>query len=193
MISPFDDKDLVELFRKQDMAGTRRLYDLYYRPLCYYTEKIVKNSQEAEDIVVETFLKLINKREDFEKLSEIRSFLYTAARNASIDYLRKIKRQHQSHLELLYFSDPVFNDELEIINTQVLSVLYQEIENLPTQCAAVFKLLFFQRLSANEIAAQMNISSKTVLNQKGKAIQLLRKSFADKGLLSLISVLALLR
>lgn len=193
MISPFDDKDLVELFRKQDMAGTRRLYDLYYRPLCYYTEKIVKNSQEAEDIVVETFLKLINKRGDFEKLSEIRSFLYTAARNASIDYLRKIKRQHQSHLELLYFSDPAFNDELEIINAQVLSVLYQEIENLPAQCAAVFKLLFFQRLSTSEIAAQMNISSKTVLNQKGKAIQLLRKSFADKGLLSLISVLALLR
>lgn len=193
MTPEFNDQDIVELFKRQDIAGTRKLYDLYYRPLCYYAEKIIGNRQEAEDIVVETFLKLIRKREDFEKLSEVRSFLYTAARNASIDYLRKIKRQNQSHTELLYLSDPGFTDELEMINTEVLSILYQEIENLPTQCAAVFKLIFFQRLSTSEVAGQLNISPKTVLNQKGKAIQVLRKSFANKGLLPLLSLLVLLR
>lgn len=193
MTPHFDDHDFVALFHNQEINSVRKLYDAFYRPLCYYAEKIVNNQQEAEDIVVESFLKLIRKRHDFEKLSEIKSFLYTATKNAAIDYLRKIKRQQLAQSELLYLSELNLNDDLEMIDTEVLAILYREIENLPAQCAAVFKLLFFQRLSANEVALQLNITSKTVLNQKGKAIKLLRKTFLEKGMLSMIAFVSLLK
>lgn len=193
MTPHFDDNDFVVLFRNQEVSSIRKLYDTFYRPLCYYAEKIVNNQQEAEDIVVETFLKLIRKCNDFEKFSEMKSFLYTTTKNASIDYLRKIKRQQQAQSELLYLSELKLNDDLELINTEVLAMLYEEIENLPPQCAGVFKLLFFGRLSSAEVAHQMNISVKTVLNQKGKAIQLLRKAFLEKGILSIVAFLSLIK
>lgn len=186
--------DIVEKFRLEDAAATRELYDMFYRPLCYYADSIVHQRQEAEDIVVESFLKLLKKRQDFEDIADIKSFLYTATRNACIDYLRKQKRHRQSESEILYLSEQISSPgDTLLINTEVLHLLYQEIERLPPQCALVFKLLFFQRLTTDETAAQLGISTKTVLNQKGKAIQLLRKAFLQKGMLAVPGILLALQ
>lgn len=193
MTSHLDDHDFVGLFREQDPISIRKLYDAFYRPLCYYTEKIVENQHEAEDIVVEAFIKLIRKRNDFSKLSEIKAFLYTATKNAAIDYLRKMKRHELAKSEILYINGMLLFDDAEVVNAEVLGILYQEIENLPPQCAAVFKLLFFQRLSTSEIALQLNITNKTVLNQKGKAIKQLRKVFLNRGMLAVVAILSLVK
>lgn len=194
-ISPYpNDSDIVAGFRQNDAAATRKLYNWFYRPLCYYAEKIIHNKPEAEDIVVETFLKLLQKRNDFDHLSEIKSFLYTATRNACIDFHRKQKRHQKSQNEILYLAgQPEALDSLDLINVEVLAALYREIEQLPPQCAQVFKLLFFQRLTTEQVAIQLNISSKTVLNQKGKALQLLRKAFLQKGMLSLLASVAFIQ
>ena len=190
MISASDSHNIIEKFRRQDAAATRQLYDIFYRPLCYYAETIAHQRQEAEDIVVESFLKLLKKREDFQTIGEIRSFLYTATRNACIDHLRKQKRHERSHDEIVYLSEQAISpDDTDNINAEVLAALYREIENLPPQCAEVFKLLFFQRLTTDQAALRLNISTKTVLNQKGKAIQLLRKAFLQRGMLPLLAAI----
>ncbi|MFT3701652.1 MAG: RNA polymerase sigma-70 factor [Agriterribacter sp.] len=191
MISYSDENDIVKLFRQQDAAATRKLYDWFYRPLCYYADKIVQSRQEAEDIVVEVFIKLFQKRADFYKLSEIKSFLYTATRNAAIDFYRKQKRHERSKNEISYLAEQTVSQESELVNVEVLAMLYREIESLPAQCSIIFKLLFFQRLTPAQAAAELNISTKTVLNQKGKAIQLLRKSFLEKGMLSLLAMVTI--
>lgn len=186
MSSHSDDSDLVVLFREQDAAATRQLYDRFYRPLCYYAEKMILDKLEAEDIVVESFLKLLHKRSDFHLISDIKAFLYTATRNACIDFLRKQKRHQHSHDEIFYLAEQsTLDQELPFINAEVLAVLYLQIEQLPPQCAQVFKLYFFERLTTDKVALQLGISTKTALNQKGKAVQLLRKAFLEKGLLSL--------
>lgn len=193
MIPGPEENSIIELFSQEDEAATRRIYDFFYRPLCYYADTIIHNKQEAEDIAVESFVKLLHKRKDFSSLSGIRAFLYTAARNACIDFLRKEKRHRQSHHEIEYLSEPVsLPDHIEI-SAEVLATLYREIEALPPQCAAIFRLLFFQQLTTAQVAAQLEISAKTVLNQKGKAIQLLRKAILQEGILPLSALLAFIQ
>ncbi len=193
MPSYSNDSDIVAGLLRNEAAAIRQLYDWFYRPLCYYAERIIHDKPEAEDIVVETFLKLLQKRNDFGRLAEIKAFLYTATRNACIDFYRREKRHQRSEEELAYLSgQPDASDELERINAEVLAMLYREIENLPAACAGVFKLLFFQRLTTDEAAARLNISSKTVLNQKGRALQLLRKAFLQKGMLATLASLGFL-
>lgn len=185
----FNINHIIEQFRREDNGATRYIYNRYYRSLCFYAQSILHNKQEAEDIVVDAFVKLLRKRNDFYHIKDIKSFLYTATRNACIDFLRKQKRHEHSHDEIEYLSEQLFfPDEIDIINAEVLETLYREIENLPSQCGAVFKLLFFQRLTTGQAAVQLNISTKTVLNQKGKAIQLLRKVFLQKGMLPLLTI-----
>ena len=191
MNSKWNDNTIVQLFRQQDAGATRELYNRFYRLLCYYAQNIIHQKQEAEDIAVEAFLKLLQKRNDFYRLSDIRSFLYTATRNACIDFYRKQKRHQQSHSEIEYLSaDTVPDNNIDVINAEVLATLYYEIENLPPQCAQVFKLYFFERFTTEQVAQHMGISNKTALNQKGKAIQLLRNAILQKGMLPLMVMIA---
>ena len=46
-----------------------------YRPLCYFDTSIVHNQQESEDIAVDVFLKFLNKKTEFDNLTDIKSFL----------------------------------------------------------------------------------------------------------------------
>ena len=74
-----------------------------------------------------------------------------------------------------------------------MATLFQEVEKLPPQCAEVFKLMFFQQLTTDQVAKQLSITTKTVLNQKGRAIQLLRKSFLQQGMLTALGIMLVLQ
>ena len=140
-----NDNNLLEDFRNGSETAIKKLYMLYYRPLCYFNQRLINDSQEAEDISTETFLKLLKKKQDFDNLSEIKSFLFTASKNACLDFLRKEKRHHKSHQEIA--ATPSLEEafgEQELITAKVLQAIYAEIENLPSQCKQVFKSIFIE-------------------------------------------------
>lgn len=177
-----DDSDLINKFLKGEEAAIKIIYDFYYRPLCFFAEQLTNNRTEAEDIAVETFLKLLKKRYDFDKLSDIKAFLFTAARNACIDFLRKTKRLDKSNRELAYLSqsEELFG-EREMLTAKVLQLIYAEVENLPGQCKEVFKSIFIECKSTAAIASEMGISTQTVLNHKTRALQILRLTLYKEG------------
>lgn len=175
--------DLMYRFQNGEQAAIKQLYNQHYKPLCYFAEKLVNDKTEAEDIAVETFLKLLEKRYDFDNLPDIKSFLFTATRNACFDFLRKIKRQDKTNRLLVAQPDTneVFG-EREMLTAKVLQCIYVEMENLPAKCEQVFKSLFIERKSTAAIASEMGISTQTVLNQKSRALHLLRLLLHKKGL-----------
>lgn len=184
MTKPLSDQDIIALFKRGEHAAFDYLFKLHYRALVYYGSQLVGDEQEAEDVVVETFVKLLRKRADFDNLQDIRSFLFTSVRNACYDYLRYMQRHETSHQELIYLTGKEeITDDLEMIKAKVLQEIYNEIENLPTQCQKVFKYVFLHGLTTEQIAAEMNISPQTVLNQKTRALNLLRLSLLKKNLL----------
>ena len=177
--------DLITGFKNGEQTAIKQLYSLHYRALCYFAEKLVNDKTEAEDIAIETFLKLLNKRDDFKSLADIKAFLFTATRNACFDHLRKIKRHDKSHVELQYLMEQEEAlVEREMLISKVLQVLYVEVENLPGQCKKVFRSIFIENKSTAEVALEMGISTQTVLNQKAKALQALRNRLYQHGLYS---------
>ena len=185
-----NDFDLLEGFRNGNEIAIRKLHVLYYRPLCYFNQKLVHSSQEAEDISTETFLKLLQKKDDFDRLSDIKSFLFTASKNACYDFLRKEKRHHKSHQKIIALSplEESFGEQ-EMITAKVLQTIYAEMENLPNQCQQVFKSIFIEGKSTADIAAEMEISPQTVLNQKSKALQKIRLALHHENMLSTVLLL----
>jgi RNA polymerase sigma-70 factor (family 1) len=178
-----DHSSILRGLRRGEETAVRELYRRYYRPLCYFADRILHNKEEAEDLVVETFLKLLHKKDDFNDLPSIKSFLYTAVRNACIDVLRKNKRQHQAGQELEYLTpqeEAFLHDEM--LRARVLQTIYEEVEKLPTKCRQVFIALYVKGQSTADVAKAYQISPQTVLNQKSKAIRLLRLALFSKGL-----------
>ncbi len=163
------------------------LFGQFYRPLVYFADSIVDNRSEAEDIVVESFVKLMKKTHDFDSLPNIRAFLFVATRNACYNYLQSLKVGARSQKELQYLHDPLadnLNAEYAMMDTEIIQVILEEVENLPPQCRQIFKYLFFQHLSTQEIAEVMGLSVKTVRNQKARAIQILQTILLKKNLLT---------
>ncbi len=184
------DIDLLQGFRNGNEIAIRKLYTLYFRPLCYFNQKLINYSQEAEDISTETFLKLLQKKDDFDSLSDIKSFLFTVSRNACYDFLRKEKRHNKSHQKIIPLSpfDEQFGEQ-EMITAKVLQTIYAEMENLPNQCQQVFKSIFIEGKSTADIATEMEISPQTVLNQKTKALQKIRLALHHQNILSTVLLL----
>lgn len=188
-----NDIDLLEGFRNGNETAIRKLYALHYRPLCYFNQKLINYKQEAEDISTETFLKLLQKKLDFDSLSDIKSFLFTASRNACYDFLRREKRHNKSHQEisLLLPLEEQFGEQ-EMITAKVLQAIYAEMENLPNQCQQVFRSIFIEGKSTADIAAEMEISPQTVLNQKAKALRKIRLALGQENMLTTVLLLNIL-
>ncbi|WEK35065.1 MAG: RNA polymerase sigma-70 factor [Candidatus Pseudobacter hemicellulosilyticus] len=188
------DFDIAEFQRGSEKAISH-LFRLYYRGLVYFADNIISNRKEAEDIVVECFLKLLKKSGDFESLANIRSFLHVATRNACYNYLQSVKVGVRSQRELAYLQDPeqpTYGTDYAKIDAEIMETILEEVENLPPQCRQVFKYLFFERKTTQEIADLMGLSVKTVRNQKARAIQLLQAQLLKRNLLPLVFYLQLL-
>jgi RNA polymerase sigma-70 factor (family 1) len=185
MPSLASDIDLINSFRRGDETAVKQLYTLHYQALCYYADRMIRNKEEAEDIAVESFLKLLQKKDDFDKLRDIESFLFTATRNLCIDLLRRTKRREQDHQTIAFLHDAdKFQEDKEMVTAMVLQTIYAEIEHLPQQCKLVFRSIFIDGKTTAQIAADMGISPQTVLNQKTKALNILRNKLDQEGLTS---------
>jgi RNA polymerase sigma-70 factor (ECF subfamily) len=185
MIKSFDDNGLVIGLRNGDQEAFKQIYTLHSRALYYFARRLLRDKEEAEDIVVSIFIKLLNKKNDFEKLADVKSFLYTATRNACFDHLRKVKpinlNEDSEELEIMADEHSLEN---ELIKAKVLQVIYAEVESLPAQCKEVFKALFIDGKSTNQIAQEMGLSTQTVLNHKSRALTKLRTALLKHGLVS---------
>ena len=171
------DTELLNALKQGESHAFTDVYGMFYKPLCYFAEKITGDSSHAEDIATESFVKLLQKNPDFETLQHLKSFLYTTTKNACYDYLRMQKRHEQTHTEMKYLAD-ISEEETEqaVIMAEVLQAIYTAINQLPAKYKTVLKLSLIEGLNNDEIVEQTGMAYQTVRNHKSEAIKLLRIS-----------------
>ena len=165
--------------KKEQEAYFESLFNKWYASLCNTVYRIVRNQDAAEDIVQDVFVKLWEKRDELQLLT-IKSYLFRASINTALNYTGKSKLRPLATEESLALapSDRVNADEhleAEELDKKIITI----IDNLPPACKNVFVLSRTEQLSYKEIAITLNISVKTVENQMGKALKLLREQLGD--------------
>jgi RNA polymerase sigma-70 factor (family 1) len=186
------ERDIITRLKENDSRAIVSIFKLYHRSFFYLARNIVKNDEQAEDIVSECFFKLWKRRGDFKNLDSIRAFMHVIIKNASIDYIRHTETKLTSHQEILQQAEKDVNYiESKIIKTELLQLILQEVETLPPMRRKIFKLHFLEDMTVFEIARVLNITADTVRVQKAKALQGLRNAFLNKGLLSITLQIAI--
>jgi RNA polymerase sigma-70 factor (ECF subfamily) len=138
----------------------------------------LKDTDESEEIVQLVFVQLWEKREKIQISSSLKSYLYKSVYHSALNSLKhqKIKEEyvHMKQSEI---------QESELQSEQSLKELETRIEKalntLPEQCKLIFSMSRFEELKYREIADILNISIKTVENQMGKALRLMRHNLSD--------------
>lgn len=139
----FTDDDLITAFKNYDQEAINYIYKTHYQPLCYFVRGLIRNKAEAEDIVIEAFIKLLRKHKDFDSLPHLKGFLYTVTRNDSISFLRMVKKKTERDKELIYLME---KDEdfiqSRMVKAELLKKILDEVERLPAVRKNIFKLIF---------------------------------------------------
>jgi RNA polymerase sigma-70 factor (ECF subfamily) len=174
------DIDILIAIRQGNERAFEQLFKQYYTSLCRYADSIVKDLDDAEEVVQTVFVTIWEKRLDIEISQLLKSYLYRSVHNHCLNRLKhnKIKEVHQEYIG--YFGEQHYEAVTEVIERNELEVKIREaIEKLPEQCKIIFKLSRFDELKYQEIANKMGLSIKTIENQIGKALRIMRVELAD--------------
>ena len=175
------DNDLISAFHQNDPQAIQAIFHEHYTSMVHYAHQLINDQQEAEEMVVNTFIKLIAMRQNFKTLADIKAFLLVTIRNACYDYLSCADREQPSKKELLFLTDivPSNKDGNPVpFTTEMLLALYKGINKLTDPCGEVFKLFFYNKMTTKDVAVQLDIPVKAVRAYKAKAIRLLRSLLA---------------
>jgi RNA polymerase sigma-70 factor (family 1) len=169
--------------------GLHYFFDLYYNPLVLYATALIKNQDQAQDIVSESFFKLWSKKQNITEWKMLKHWLYRIVYNACIDSVRKEASRKKSIPHLLAQTSAVEKTALEnIIQTETFHRLYSLLAQLPPRSRQIFHLFYLQNKSIKEIADALNISVNTVKTQKLRAIQFLKQHSTGLTLLFLYAL-----
>ncbi|MEZ5017293.1 MAG: RNA polymerase sigma-70 factor [Flavipsychrobacter sp.] len=159
-----------------------------FKDLHGYACSILKDSDDAEEIVQNVFFKLWEKREKIPTLNSVPAYLYRSVHNECLNSIKhnKVKADYQSHS--LHVASNDTNTSDNTTTKELEHRIHDAINSLPEQCRTIFQLSRFEELKYREIADKLGLSVKTVENQMGKALKVMRTKLAD-FLPSLILVL----
>jgi RNA polymerase sigma-70 factor (ECF subfamily) len=153
------------------------IFRQYYQNLCNYAHTWLKDMDASEEVVQSVFVRLWEKKELLSIDTSIKSYLYKAVYHASLNEIRhrKIKEQYIHMQKEEEVSGPDINSGAKELEGKIEKALL----TLPEQCRLIFRMSRFEELKYREIAAVLNISIKTVENQMGKALRLMRENLSD--------------
>ncbi len=152
----------IELAKKGDQVAFTFLLDFYWNEVYAFMLKRTENETDAEDITIETFSKAFDKISSYNAEFQFNTWLIAIAKNVHIDLLRKKKSSlfveitDEEDYQAYNVADTTPSAEDELITEQNLSQLLQFIKELKPHYQEVIQLRYFQELSYQEIAEQLD-------------------------------------
>lgn len=153
---------LIKKCQKGNKKAFNELVEIYYPFVLKFLLKLTCNKDNADDLVQETFIKIINNIERFniDGKASFDTYLITIAKNTYIDFLRRINKEFQK-LDIDNISDNI-NFEKEFLKKEDYNLVLKKIESLPLVQKEAIKLKYLEGYTLEEIAKIQKVESKTV-------------------------------
>lgn len=183
-----DDKLVAEAVGGSEQAY-KGLVDKYERAIYFHILKMIRDQEQVEDLVQETFVKAFDNLNSYNTDYAFSTWLYRIATNHTIDYLRKKKLKTLSIDEpvktregdmQMQLPDESAGTDRSIIRKQRQKMVQQEIENLPPKYRRVIQMRHMEEKSYQEIAEVLDLPLGTVKAHIFRARELLYKALKDK-------------
>ena len=168
--------ELINKLNKGDSNTYEHLFKYYYPRLAYYSEQIIGDNINVDDIVGDTLYLMWENRKNFHSHNELKNYLYLTVKNKSLNYIKhNIVKNKYNQLHDNEESDTNFEDL--IIEQEVHGFLHYALNNLPKECAKIIDLIYIKGLKYQEVADELGVSIDTVKSQRKRAIEILKNKF----------------
>lgn len=177
---------LFRQFKEGDSVALEKLFRRTFPRLFDFAGKITKDTQVAEDIVQDVFIKIWEKKESIESIN-IEGYLFRLVRNQCLDYIKFVKVISDREVELnsirkfeeLYRIDFIRDEPYLLIQEELKKQIDETIDSLPPRCREVFVLSKIEGLKNREIAEKLQINIKNVERHLARATQTFRERFPN--------------
>lgn len=175
---------LIELAKeKGDEKAYAELMQRYKKPVYHMILKMVRNVDDAEDLTIEAFAKAFKNLKKFNPEFTFSTWLFRIATNNCIDFIRKkkldtfsisnsFKDDNGDSLDI-DIKDSNLNPQEETIKSEKVEIIQAIVTKLPPKYQVLVKLRYFQELSYEEIAIEIDAPLGTVKAQLHRARELL--------------------
>ena len=148
------------------------IYRNYYGKIYGYIRSKINNTQNAEDLTADVFVKIYEKIDSFdESKASLSTWIFTITRNTLTDFYRT----HRTFDEIPETKDDGYSVEDDVCNGEMLEALATALEKLDEREREIIVLRFYSGKTLKEIAAQMGISYAYVKILQNKAFDNLKK------------------
>jgi len=168
------DEVLLGLIKAGDYSAFRELYDRQFDMLYGAAYNILREHDEAKDIIQDIFVWFWEHREHW-NLTSSKGYLLTAVKFKTASYFRQNKSREDFYKRMAVRQPAEFDQSIEFEVRQLKELIERVTSELPERCREIFSLSRFDQLSNKEIAEKLNLSEKTVEAQITIALRKLRE------------------
>jgi RNA polymerase sigma-70 factor (family 1) len=168
-----------DIFILNNAKAYEHFFNENYNALCRFAFNYIKDRDDAEEIVQSTFVSIWQKRKDINLDFSLKSYFYSSVKNSCLNLFKHQKSREKYAQDIKNEDDKYYSTESDIYENELKTAIGKALKKLPKQQQTVFKLSRFDGKKYQEIADQLNISTKTVENHMGKAIKFMRTELQD--------------
>jgi RNA polymerase sigma-70 factor (family 1) len=165
-----DENTLIKV-TQGDESAFAELYNYYKVPALRFSISLLKDEEEAENMVQDVFLKIWVKRDHIKPDYNFNSYLFTCLRNMAFDHFKKLEKNEFLRKQYVEMMKVAADDEKE----RRIHLIQTAIDSLSIKRKQILRLNIEEGKSYQEIAEFLRISKNTVKNQLVKAKQILRE------------------
>lgn len=183
-----NEKVLVAQAKNGNKAALSKLVNEYSGRIYNLALRILRNKEDAEDILQETFLTVVEKLHTFDGRSGFFTWIYRIATNASLMKLRKKKiifhdigndQDYNDNIESRVFVDWTQDPSINVYDEEVKKKIDEAVNKLSDIYRSVFVLRDIEGLSIKETSVILNITEENVKIRLRRARQFLRDILSE--------------
>ena len=171
------EENLGEEFLKNPELEFPKVYQRFSQSLFRFIYRFTENTEAAEEILHDIFIQLLNGKYRVQADGSLKAWLFTLAKNRSLDYLKQ-RRRESADEELVQETPSALNLEALLIDQNLSEKLKLAEKKLPQDLRNTWQLRK-QGMNYQEIASTLQVPEGTVKSRFFRMVEILRKEFTD--------------
>ena len=180
------DEDLMVMYQKGEVRAFEVLLSRHRKPVYNFILRFVGDKETAEDLLQETFMRVIKGADAYKRQAKFTTWLYTIARNLCVDQTRRRKHRRHASLDAPMDSsedsgslmDVIASNEIasdrKSVNKELFATMQRAIAGLSEEQREVFLMREFLDLPFKQIAEVVGVPENTVKSRMRYALEKLR-------------------
>lgn len=181
------DKELLEGLKRGDKGVFETLFRKYVTVLREYAFFYIMDTQIAEDLVQDLFVKMWEIRENLNIHNSLKAYLYRSIHNSCIQFLRhkNVSHKHEKYVQFRLSEARLMNQlyfEIginKLFEKEITELVDQSLKKMPVKTREIFILSRRKYMKNSEIAAKFDLTEKSVEYHISKALETLRTDLKD--------------